>query len=249
MLALQVGIVSLANPELPGAPTTIKNARALALEYLAGDELVATAYDPLGQWGLGPSRSFSIDRTSGKPKPARPPAAGETAGRRLLVRYETVELETPGDAEGIAADWNPETGTADEFVLDSSKKRVQLPAGEAAARASLAWSPDRTRLAFATAADPCAAEAVDRQSALYLVEAESGKLKHVFKGAARFQPRFLDAAILAFQDDEGGVRLYDARVAREVGRLDNRFGIGFFGLGAVSGVPCKNEPAGSDKPR
>ncbi len=246
LAVVQVGTVSVASPDTRSPVTTIKNARALALEYLAGDELVATSYDPLGQWGLGPAHAFSIDRASGKARPARPPAeaTGEVpAGRRLLVRYEDVELEAPGDADGIAADWNPETGAAEEFVIDSSKKRIQLPAGEGALRSSLAWSPDRARLAFATAADPCAALPMDRQSALYLVEAESGKLKHVFKGATRFHARFLDAVILAFEDDEGGARLYDAAVAREVGRLDNRTGLAFFGLGAVSAVPCKSEPA------
>src|SRR5262249_27716965 len=108
ILTVQVGTVSLANPDLPSATTAITSALALALEYQAGDELVATAYDPLGQWGLGPAHSFSIDRTSGKLRPARPPAAGEgqvsasegAASRRLLVRYETVELETPGNTEG-----------------------------------------------------------------------------------------------------------------------------------------------------
>jgi hypothetical protein len=307
MLAVaQVGTVSMTSPEVKNPAATFKGARALAVEYLAGDELVVTSHAADGQWGLGQAQAFTIERATGKakptrtvaapaagaaepgaaraganptnpPDPARPPApadpasnpgaadpAGGTAAaadpagaaaptepaapssppppRRLLVRYELVELEAPGDGDGIAADWNPETGAAEEFVIDSSKRRVQLPSGEAALRSSLAWSPDRNRLAFATAADPCAAQQLDRQSALYLVEAESGKLKHVFKGVTRFRPRFLDPAILAFEDDAGGIRLHDAAVAREVGRLENRGGLSFVGLGATPGLPCTGEP-------
>ena len=273
----QVGFVTLASPEVKNPAATIKGARALAVEYLAGDELVVTSHGASGRWGLGQAEAFTIERATGKAKPTRVPAgAAESAGdpaspataqpaenpapdpaanpapdpapapappRRLIVRYETVELEAPGDPAGIAADWNPETGATEEFVIDSSKRRVQLPAGEAALRSSVTWSPDRNRLAFATAADPCAAQEIDRQSALYLVEAESGKLKHVFKGVTRFRARFLDGAILAFEDDAGGIRLFDAAVAREVGRLENRGGISFTGLGSIAGLPCTAEPA------
>jgi hypothetical protein len=247
LAAAQVGTVSLASPEVVHPAAQIKNARTLAVEYQAGDEIVVTAYDPSGWWGLGQARPFSIDRTDGRARPARPPAPAEAggdvrAGRRLLVRYESTELDGGGDVEGVATDWNPETGAAEEFVIESSQKRVQLPAGDAAARSSLAWSPDRSRLAFATAGDPCAAQEVDRQSSLYLVDAESGRLRHVFKGATRFHPRFLDAATLAFEDDRGGVRLYDAAVAREVGRLEARGGLAFTGLGALPEPVCKRDP-------
>ena len=239
LAAAQVGTVSLASPEVRTPAASIKNARALAIEYAAGDELIATSYDPQGAWGLGEARAFTIDRGEGKATPTRLPDAAER--RRLIARYETVELEGAGDAEGIAADWNPETGAAEEFVIESSQKRVQLPAGGAAARSSLAWSPDRTRLAFATAADPCAPQEFDRQSSLYVVEAESGKLKHVFKGPPRFRPRFADSATLAFEDDSGNIRLFDAAVAREVGRLESRGGLAFAGLGALAAPPCQAE--------
>jgi hypothetical protein len=246
LAAAQVGVVSLASPELTHPAAQLKNARTLSVEYLAGDELLVTAYDAAGWWGLGAARPFSIDRTDGRAKPSKPAAPAEAgsderAGRRLVVRYEGAGLEGGGDAEGIAADWNPETGAAEEFVIESSQKRVQLPAGEAAARSSLAWSPDRSRLAFATAGDPCAAQEVDRQSALYLVDAESGRLKHVFRGATRFHPRFLDSATLAFEDDKLGIRLHDAAVAREVGRLETRGGLAFTGLGALPGPVCQRD--------
>jgi hypothetical protein len=251
LATVQVGAVSLASPDLKMRPATLRNARAVSIEYLAGDELVATTYDPQGPWALGAAHSFTIDRADGTAKPTRSPAGAPAApaagapaapGRRLLVRYETVEIHPPGETDGIAADWNPETGTAEEFVIDSSKKRVQLPAGEAALRSSLVWSHDKTRLAFATAADPCAALPVDRQAALYLVEAESGKLKHVFKGATRLLPRFADRATLAFEDDQGNIRLYDAAVTREVGRLENRPGLSFAGLGALPRTSCPGQP-------
>jgi len=163
---------------------------------------------------------------SGEAKASKAPPAG---GRRLVVRFEGVELETPGDAEGIAADWNPDTGTAEEFLLDASKKRVQLPRGQAARRASIAWSPDRKKVAFATQADACADKPADRAAALYLVDVESGKLKHVSKGQTGFSARFLDPTTLAYADEEGGVRLYDAVAGRENGRLTTKGGLGLIG--------------------
>jgi tetratricopeptide (TPR) repeat protein len=240
LAAARIGTLSLAAPEAPVAEAEVKGARTLALEYLAGDELVATAYQPQGYWGLGTATSFSVDKAAGKTKASKPPPAG---GRRLLVRFEGVELETPGDTEGIAADWNPETGTAEEFVLDASKKRVQLPKGEAARRASIAWSPDRKKVAFATQADACSDQPADRAAALYLVDVESGKLKHVAKGQAAFAPRFLDAATLAHADEEGGVRLYDAIAGRENGKLTTRGGLGLVGVGSQSGLLCTRESA------
>ncbi len=238
----QVGVVNLSRPEAVGPAATIKGARMLAVEYLAGDELVATSYDPAGTWGPGQAHPFTIDRSDGTAKPIKAPEASAEPGRRLVVRYETVELESSGEPDGIAADWNPETGGAEEFVIESSQKRVQLRSGDAAARWSFAWSPDRSRLAFATVADPCAPQDIDRQASLYLVDAESGRLRHIYRGATRFLPRFLGAGTLAFEDEGGAVRLYDAAIGREVGRLETRGGVAFVGLGALTGPVCKNEP-------
>lgn len=266
LAGLQVGVVSLAAPDAATTPAKLKSARTLALEYLPGNELVATAYDPQGWWELGRAHAFSIDRSSGKATPTTPPsqaaprqaAPSADAGvapisdptavpsnRRLVVRYETVELEVRGDADGVAADWNPENGTVEEFVVEASRRRIQLPPGEQARRDSLTWSPDRARLAFATAADPCAEQPLDRQSALYVVDVESGKLRHIVRGSARLQPHFADPATVAFEDEQGTIHLYDAAVAREVGRLENRPGQSFTGLGSMAGARCRKAPAGA----
>ncbi len=236
----KVGTLSLAAPEASNVEAEIRNARTPALEYLAGDELVATSYEAQGYWGLGTATSVSIDKAAGKAKASKAPPAG---GRRLVVRFEGVELETPGDAEGIAADGNPDTGTAEEFVLDASKKRVQLPKGQAARRASIAWSPDRKKVAFATQADACSDKPADRAAALYLVDVESGKLKHVSKGQTGFSARFLDPTTLAYADEEGGVRLYDAVAGRENGKLTTKGGVGLVGVGSQAGLLCTRESA------
>jgi hypothetical protein len=237
LAGVQVGIVRLASPESPAPAARLRNARALAIEY-AGDEVLVTTHEADGRWGLRQARQFAIDRGQGK---ATPRPAVEQTGRRLLVRHETVELETTGDADGIAADWTPDTGTAEEFVIEASQKRVRLPPGEAAARSTMTWSRDRSRFAFATAADPCAPQEADRRAALYLVDAESGRLAQVFRGASRFSPRFVDSATLAFEDDRSGIRLHDAALAREVGHLETRGGLALHGLGALVGPICTSE--------
>jgi hypothetical protein len=240
LASVRIGTLSLAAPDAVSKEAEVKNARTLALEYLAGDELVATAYQPQGWWGFGAASAFSVDKAAGKAKASKAPPPG---GRRLLVRFEGVELDAPGDAEGIAADWNPETATAEEFVLDASKKRVQLPKGQAARRSSIAWSPDKKKVAFATQSDACSDKPADRAAALYLVDVESGKLKHVSKGATGFSPRFLDATTLAYADEEGGVRLYDAVAGRETGKLASKGGLGLIGVGSTTGLLCTRESA------
>jgi hypothetical protein len=242
LAGVKVGAVRLASPD-SAMTAHFENARALALEY-AGDELVATTYDADGRWGLRQARPYVIDRSQGKVT-ARPKA--EPTGRRLLVRHETVELETAGDTDGIAADWNPETGAAEEFVIESSQKRVRLPPGQAAARSSMAWSRDRSRFAFATAADPCASQRADRRATLFLVDAESGRLTQVHTAASRFWPRFLDSATLAFEDDRSGVRLHDAALAREVAHLETRGGLALHGLGAEPGPICTGPAPSASK--
>ena len=241
LVQTRVGTVSLADPTLRAPLAVLPAARTLSLAYLAGDELVVTAHARGDSyWGDGAATPLAIDRASGKTRPARPVEPGT---RRLLVRYEGVQLEDPARAEGIAADWTPEAGTAEEFVLESSKKRVQLPRGEAARRNAVAWSPDRRRLALVTAADPCAASALERQAALYLVDVESGRLTHAARGTGPFHPVFLDANLVAYEDDEGGVRFHDASVGRERGRLSTRGGLGRFGVGAARTALCMREDA------
>ncbi|HUS64769.1 MAG TPA: hypothetical protein VMZ28_09520 [Kofleriaceae bacterium] len=232
----EVGTVQLASAELKNNTASFTAARALAVEYRTGDQLIA-AVTP----AKGAEKTFSIERATGKTKPA--PAAAPDA-RRLVVRYEEIALAAPPEA-GVAADWVADTGThsesrvtAEEFMLDPSKQRVQLPAGQAALGSTTVWSADRSRLAFATAADPCAADAATRQAALYVVDAESGKLKHVASSERAFMPRFVDAALLAYQDDEGAIHLYDAAAARETARLATRGELGMLGVQSQRGRVC-----------
>ena len=243
----EVGTVQLASAELKNNTASFPGARALAVEYRTGDQLIAAVTA-----AKGGEKTFSIERATGKTKPA--PAATPDA-RRLVVRYEEIALAAPPEA-GVAADWAPDTGTAEEFMLDPSKQRVQLPAGQAALGSTTVWSADRSRLAFATAADPCAADAITRQAALYVVDAESGKLKHVASGERAFMPRFVDAALLAYQDDEGAIHLYDAAAARETARLATRGELGMLGVQSQRGrvcwskgvAPAPSAPPSSDQP-
>jgi hypothetical protein len=229
----QVGTVRLDTPDLKNNAATFTAARAIAVEYRAGDQLVATVTPKKGA-----AKPLTIERATGKTRPA--PAAAADA-RRLVVRYEEIALAAP-PVDGVAADWNPDTQTAEEFMLDPGKQRVQLPPGQAAQGGTTVWSADRSRLAFATAADPCAADAAARQAALYVVDAESGKLTHVASGETAFMARFVDAALLAYQDDDGAVRLYDTAASRESARLSGKGEIGMLGVAAQRGRVCWTRP-------
>jgi hypothetical protein len=121
---------------------------------------------------------------------------------------------------------------------------VSLPGGELAVRSSFAWSPAKGRLAFATAGDPCATKAADQQSSLYVVEAATGKLKHVDSGISSYGTRWLGEDSLVYEDDKGGLRVYDATAGKAVAKKEARAGVAFVGVSATPPGTrlCKTAP-------
>jgi len=64
-------------------------------------------------------------------------------------------------------------------------------------------------VAFATRADPCAADAAARRASLYVVEAATGRLRVVAQGECGLAAVWLDDDRLAYEDGEDGVRIVD----------------------------------------
>jgi hypothetical protein len=240
----RVGVVDLATPETVYKEVTLKeDARAIAVQYDVGDKLVATVYAPgKGRWELGAPKTFALDTVSGEAKPAKDPSPD--AGARLLVSYEEVTLSRGGDVDGVEADFRPPADAASAFKLKQSQKTVTLPGGESAVRGSFVWSPAKGRLAFATAGDPCAAKPADQQSSLYVVEAATGKLKHVDSGISSYGVKWLGEDSLIYEDDKGGLRVYDATAGRAVAKKESRAGLAFAGASATPPGTriCKTAP-------
>lgn len=240
----RVGVVHLADPGRAGHEVRVPRGRTLVLGFAQDGALVATAYQAEGTWQRGPGTSLRIDSARGRA--VRVPAAAN-APAHLVVRYEDVERIATRAPDGVAADWNPDTGAAEEFVIESSDKRIQVRGGKAARAAGMVWSPDHARLAFTTAADPCATDPAGRAATLYAVDAESGRMQRVFTSAAVLAPAFASPTVLAYQDGAGRVGLYDVAAGRPLGRLESPGGIGLAGLGALPPGPlCTAEPPGAD---
>jgi hypothetical protein len=130
--------------------------------------------------------------------------AEASAGDRLEVTPAGARRVRP-PAAGVRADWDG--GAASAFRIDSSRKTVAPPALVDAA--TLIWSPDEARLAFATApADPCG-EGDARAVRYFVVDAASGRLREIGRGDGAGQLRWIDAARIAVTAGDT-VRVIDA---------------------------------------
>jgi hypothetical protein len=108
-----------------------------------------------------------------------------------------------------------------------------------ASQHSIVVSPGGAHVAFATAVDPCAKDAAP---SLYVADARTGTYKHLLSAKSRFPTRWLDAAMLAYEDGDGAIRLWDATTGREAMRLEDRSGIALDVLSLAAAPLCKQAP-------
>jgi hypothetical protein len=168
---------------------------------------VQTARD--GAWRL-----FALDLAAGAARPLDPGRPDRAAGApdgdesaatavpapRLIVGLDTVQLDRL-PVDDVMADWD-DAGTAGAFRIARTRKTVTLAAGESVDGHSMAWSPTRVRLAFATAPrDRCAVDAESRRVTLYAVDATTGALHAVATGEGDFAPIWLDDTRLAYMQE------------------------------------------------
>ncbi len=232
-----------------GKRIDLASSRAVAIGYGAGDQLgdhliVGTA-PANGRWDLGAWTVSSVDKSTGKlvkvgePLPA--PRLELTLDEGRLVRAPVIP--------GVDASWTGDPPTAPALRL-AGGGTVQIPESHAASHDSVALSPDQSHVAFATAVDPCAKDALP---SLYVANAKTGALKHLLTASSRFATRWLDATTLAYDDGDGAIRLWDATTGREAMRLDDRAGLALDVLSLASAPRCHQAPltvetgsAGSD---
>jgi hypothetical protein len=218
-----------------GKRATIGKARAVAVGYAAGDQLVAIAYPAKGRWELGDGVAYSIDRATGKTTKIKAPAI---IGGQAMVSLDDASVALP--VAGVDAAWAGEPPTAGELSFGAAKKTVTVPESGKTARASLAVSPNGSRLAFVTWADPCATDG--SLPSLYAFDGASGQLKHILTTASRFGARWIDDARLVYEDGEGGLRVWDAASGHEVVHVSDRAGIALRALSASPKPICKTAP-------
>ncbi len=140
--------------------------------------------------------------------------------------------------DGIKATWTGDPSTAPVLETAAGGK-IAVPESGAAAQGSIAIAPGGARIAFATAVDPCAP---DVAPSLYVADAKTGTYRHVLTSRSRFAPRWLDANLVAYEDGEGAIRVFDAQTSREAYKLENKPGIALEALSLRSAARCTRAP-------
>ncbi|MEO8552532.1 MAG: hypothetical protein ABI678_21290, partial [Kofleriaceae bacterium] len=222
-----------------GKRIQLASARAVALGYGAGDQLLVATAPAAGRWGLGEWIVSSIDKTTGKLAKVNGPVPAPRI--ELTVEEGRVVRETP--IAGVEASWaQPTTGepaTAPSLKL-ATGGTVQVPESHSANHDTVSVAPNKAYVAFATAVDPCAKDAVP---SLYVADAKTAALKHLLTARSRFATRWLDPTTLAYDDGDGDIRIWDATTGREAMRLDDKNGLALDVLSLASAPQCKQAPA------
>ncbi|MDQ3366196.1 MAG: hypothetical protein M3680_12285 [Myxococcota bacterium] len=207
-------------------------ARELAVGYGAGEQLLVATAPAAGRWGIGELTVSTVDAARGKLTKGK----AEVPTPRVVLSLEAGRIVRAPD--GVKAAWSGEPPTTATITVEGGAA-IQVPESGAAAQSSLALSPDRARLVFATAVDPCAKDAAP---SLYVADAKTGALKHLLTARSRFGTRWLDATTLAYEDGDGAIRVWDATTGREALRLENKPGIALDVLSLAAAPLCKQAP-------
>jgi hypothetical protein len=70
----------------------------------------------------------------------------------------------------------------------------------------------------------------------------TARLEHVLSAASRFGARWIDDKRLLYEDDDGGLRVYDAAAAKEVLHAAERGGLAVRALSSSPHPICKTAP-------
>ena len=210
-------------------------ARAVSLYYGDGDQLLVGTAPATNRWDLGPWVVWSVDKSTGKMTKVATPLGGP----RIELTLDEGRV-IPGKAiEGITATWTGEPGRAPELDLGKGVPPIHVPESGQAAQETVAIAPGSGFVAFATAVDPCAK---DTAPSLYVANGKTGALKHVLTAKSRFATRWIDSTLLAYEDGEGAIRIWDATTSRESQRIENKAGLALDVLSLAAAPLCKQAP-------
>jgi hypothetical protein len=223
---------------LIGKRASIGAGREVSIGYGPGDQILAGAAPAAGRWGVGAPAMVSFDRGTGKltKVTVAPPVP--------RITFTLDEGRVIRAADGVTAAWTGDPPTAPSLTAGGAA--ITVPESGAAAQATVALSPDKAHVAFATAVDPCGK---DVAPSLYVANARTGALKHLLTAKSRFGTRWIDATTLAYEDGSGAIRLWDpARDGRggQVLLLENKAGIALDVLSFAAAPLCKGRASGPD---
>lgn len=216
-----------------GKPAVLPTARQLALGYAAGDQLLVSTAPATGKWTLGDATVQAVDAATGKLAAA---SAAMPATHIAITVDDGAFARASDDAK---APWAGDTAPALEVNGDT----IAIPETGQATRSTVAVSRDKGHVAFATAADPCNASFAP---SLYIADTRAKTLRHVLTARSRFDTRWLDDAVVAYEHGSDTIRLFDVQLGREVDKLEDRAGIALDVLSPMAGAPCTSDGAELD---
>lgn len=211
---------------------TMPSARAAAVFYGEGDQLLVGTAQPTARWTVGEWALSSVDKTTGK----LTKVTASLGSPRIELTLDEGR-SVAGDV--VQATWTGDPPRAPELGFGATK--IAVPESGQAAHDTIAASP--SWLAFATAVDPCAQ---DTAPSLYVANAKTGALKHLLTAKSRFTTRWLDDNTLAYEDGDNAIRVWDATTRREAMRIENKSGIALEVLSLASAPLCKQAPPTAD---
>jgi hypothetical protein len=198
--------------------------------YGPGDQIVVTTAPAAGRWGAGTTTTFVVDRGSGK---LAKQAGVAIEGTHVEMTFDEVRVV------GASATALPAELSAD---LVAKLTPIQKDAAGAPMLSLALLSPAKSRLAFATATDPCADTDEAAKPTLYVADAKTGAFKHVLTASSRFAGAWIDEDKLIYEDGSGGLRIYDAAAGRETAKISERAGMALWALSPTSAPLCRKEP-------
>jgi hypothetical protein len=213
-----------------GPKVKVPAAREITVGYGAGDQLLVSTAKASGRWTTDAPVVLAVDKTTGKTTKV----TGELPVPRIVLTLD--EGRVVRAIDGVTATWEGEPPTAPS--LKTASATIEVPESHMTRQSTLAVAPTSGRLAFATAVDPCAK---DVAPSLYVADGK-GTLKHVLTAKSRFVTRWVDANVLAYEDGDGAIRLWDGTTGRETGKLENKPGIALDVLSLAPAPLCKQAP-------
>jgi hypothetical protein len=233
-----VEVLDGATWERVGQRVPLGAGREVSVGYGPGDQILVATAPASGRWGVGAPTISSLDRSTGRltKVTVAPPVP------RIVFTLEDGRLIR--GADGIKAAWTGDPPTAPS--LGAGAASITVPESGAAAQSTVALSPDKSYVAFATAVDPCAK---DVAPSLYVADAKTGALKHLLTSKSRFATRWIDATTLAYEDGGGAIRLWDPKRDGRGGQvllLENKPGIALDVLSLAPAPLCKQQPPAAD---
>jgi hypothetical protein len=211
------------------ARATISKARRVHAGYGPGDQLVVTTAPAAGRWGAGKTTTYVVDRGSGKLTKTTGTAI---EGPHIQMTFDEVSV-VGGGVTSLPAELTAE--------LVAKLTPIQKDAAGAPLLSLALLSPGKTRLAFATATDPCADQDAAAKPSLYVAEVATGAFKHVLTSSSRFAAAWVGDDLLVYEDGLGGLRLYDTAAARETGKISERAGMALWALSPTAAPLCRKE--------